>query len=263
MDDIIVIESLRKRGWLQRPYEELLPYYTPERKARFLDKEPKRLSFMRVNLLDPCGTMQKFSLIYQQMQASNTAIEIGTIDLNGQKKFCDPEIFITLQTLISMSTGKSLDLIRAAADLVRLILTADADTITKNVLRKTIDTYIPMNYYSGELINGIEVSVFNTSKVALYWKSMCEFAGYYTECIPLGMELIESNCVNEKEVREFCKKKYAEAKESKDFMSRLYKKGANKYLASVLYCLYDKHPELLNVTVPNSGFAEEVQDDTE
>lgn len=251
MHDVVVVEQLRNRGLISRPYSELLPYEAMERRARILDKPPKQITLSRVGEINPCGTAQKFIMIYNQL-VSEGSLEMGTIDIKGAKRYCDVSVFYTLQTLIRLSMGKSLDLVKAACDVFKLIITHPCETLTEGVMYNLLRAYIPMNYYAGELVNGILIAVYKEESVALYWKSLCEFMGFYTDAIEPGMAVIKENCKNEKEVRSFLTKIYKEAKADEAFMSKLYKPAVNKWLVAMLYYLYPTKPELIDLGIPES-----------
>lgn len=254
MHDVVVVEQLRNRGWLTKPYSELLPYESMERRARILDKPPKQLALSRVGELNPCGTAQKFIMLYEQL-TSEGSLELGVIDLRGTKRYCDVSVFYTLQSLVRLSIGKSIDLVKAAGDIFRLLITHPCDTLTEGIMYDLLKNYTPINFYASELINGIQVAVYKEESVSLYWKSLCEFIGFYTEAIEPGMKVIRENCSNEKEVRSFCTKLYKEAKADEDFMSKIYKQGANKWLIAMLYHLYPTYPKIVDNYIPSGGFA--------
>lgn len=249
MHDVVVVEQLRNRGMINRPYSELLPYEAMERRARILDKPPKQVTLSRVGEINPCGTAQKFIMIYNQLM-SEGSLEMGTIDLKGNKRYCDVSVFYTLQTLVRLSMGKSLDLVKAACDIFRLIITHPCDTLTEGIMYGLLKNYIPVNYYASELVNGIQIAVYKEEAVALYWKSLCEFMGFYTEAITPGMKVIKENCKTEKEVRSFLTKLYKEAKANESFMSKIYKPAANKWLIAMLYYLHPTMPQLVDIDIP-------------
>lgn len=254
MHDVVVLEQLRNRGWLTKSYTELLPYEAMERRARILDKPPKQVTLSRVGEINPCGTAQKFTMIYNQL-VTEGSLELGVIDLRGTKRYCDVSVFYTLQSLVRLSIGKSMDLVKAACDIFKLLIMHPCETLTEGVMYDLLKNYVPINFYAAELVNGIHIAVYKEEAVALYWKSLCEFMGFYTEAIEPGMKVIRANCKNEKEVRSFCTKLYKDAKADTEFMSKIYKPGANKWLIAMLYYLYPTMPKIVDNVLPYSMFA--------
>lgn len=244
MQDVVVNESLRQRGMLNLPYSELLPYISMERRTRILDKAPKRVTLFHVSGLDVCGTAQTFVMLYSNIR-SQYPLEVAAIDVKGVKRFCDVEIYWTLQALLRLCLGKNLDRITAACDVFRTILTIPGDSLTKERVYQALFHYTPVNYYAGQLVDGIHVAVYGELESVLYWKSLVEFSGFYAKGFKLGCDTIRAECKTTKDVDKFCAEQSKLARADKDFMKRIYKPGANKYLIAMLYYLKEAHPEVI------------------
>lgn len=245
MHDVVVCEQLRNRGMLSLPYSVLLPYEAMERRARILDKPPKQIALLKAGEISPCGTAQKFVMVYNQLMHANT-VDVGIIDILGKVTYCDVSVFYTLQTLIRLSIGKSIDMVTAASNIFRTIITHQCETLTEQVMYTILNKYVPVNFYASELVNGIHIAVYKEDELALLWRTNCEFSGYYMEAIEPGMKVIKEKCHDVKELRAFIMDNYKAAKEDKDFMYRLYKPGANRWLTAMLYYLYPTMPDLID-----------------
>lgn len=253
MKDIVVIESLRKRGTGLGNMQEVLTYEAIERKPRVLDKAPKRLNFTKATDIQVYGCCSEFVITYNDLK-SNISIEQATLDIKGNKRFCDVEVYLALQALIQQGFCNSADKAAACFDVFKIIMTTPGETLTTGRVYNTLKDYQPMNYYAGELIKAIQVCLFNEKLPVLYWINLVEYSGFYATALELGKEVIRENCETEKDVEKFLRPLYKEAKNDKEFIDSLYKPACNKWLIAMLYYLRKEHPEALEPS-NKGGFA--------
>ena len=255
MKDIVVIESLRKRGAGLQDVQEILQYEAVERKPRYLDKAPKRLSFNKASDIQPYSCYTEFFMHYDYIKESCQQLEQATLDLKGAKRFCDVDVYIALRALINTGVCNTEEKAFACFDLFKIIMMTPGDTLTAGRVKKTLDTYKPANYYAGELVKALYVCLFDEKISVLYWMSLCDISDFYKTAIELGKPIIRKNCETEKDVEKFLRPVYKQAKEDKEFMENVYTPGANKWLIPVLYLLKDEHPEALEPNSSEGGFA--------
>lgn len=254
MKDIIVAQSLRKRGVGLNDMDEILRYEAIERMPRILDKPPKRLNFNKAKDIEVYGCCSELTMCYKELKEACT-YEQCKLDLKGKTRYCDVDVFLILQALINQSICNSKERAEACMDVFKVIMLTPGDVLTTARVYETLKNYQPYNYYAGELVKGIHICLFNEKAPVLYWVSLCDFTGYYKEAIELGREVIRQNCETEKDVEKFLRPLYREAKADEEFMSKIYKPGANKWLIPMLYQLSKNNPDILNVTVKEDGFA--------
>lgn len=247
MRDVIVLQSLQERGVTLDDFQNLLKYEAMEQKPRVLDKAPKRLTFERPAEMVTYGCCSEFIIAYGSIKES-AVVEQTYIDLRGNKRLCDKEVFWTLETLIKQGVTGTKERAEACFDLFKLIMTAKGDTLTVQRMYDVIIDYKYPPYYVQELINAIHVCVYNERLPVLYWLHNVENGGFYRHAVKLGIPIIRENCETEKDVEKWCKELYKVAKEDKEFMSQLYKPAVNKYLVAMLYHIKDSHPEALEAT---------------
>lgn len=254
MKDIIVIQSLQKRGVGLGDVQEVLRYEAMERKARVLDKAPKRLNLTKSSDIQCYGCCSEFVMCYNDIRDSNK-LEQATVNMRGISRFCDVEIYYVLQALIQQGFCKIEDRAAACFDLFRVIITTPGETLTTARVYESLQKYKPLNYYAEELVKGIGIAVYNEKAHVFYWVSLCEYTGFYAKAIEVGKQVIRDNCETEKEVEQFLRPYYKKAKEDEEFMSKVFKQGANKWLIPMLYYLKDTHPEVLEPNTSDNGFA--------
>lgn len=249
MKDFVVMQSLEdlRRSGNVLPLEQILILDSMENKPRILDKAPKKLSFQKSTSSVKYGCREEFVTAYNYL-SSNYNFEQYTIEFDNHVKFCDKEIFVTLHSLYMISNCNIQDKSIACADLFKWILTRPCDVYTTGKLKEELPKYTPINYWAGELMNGIKSCVYNVPSYVLLWETLCDFHGYYKEAIELGKGVIEQKCHSDDDVEQFLKPLRVEARNDEEFKSKLVKKGTNKYLTPMLYYLKDSHPEVLEAT---------------
>lgn len=254
MKDIVVVQSLRKRGIGLSDMQEVLEYEAIERKPRVLDKAPKRLNLTKASDIEVYGCCAEFIMCFKDKKA-NINLEQATLDLRGVKRYCDTDVYFTLLSLIEQGFCYTADRAAACFDVFKVIMTTPGDTLTTKRVYDALTNYQPMNYYAEELVKAINVCLFNEKAPVLYWLNLCEFSGFYPKAIELGKNVIRDNCETEKDVEKFLRPFYKQAKDDKEFMDNLYKPGANKWLIPMLYFLREQHPEVLEPNSKGGGFA--------
>lgn len=254
MKDIVVIQELQRRGYNFNNVEEVVRYEAVERKPRHLDKAPSKLTFTRATNIQEYGCCSEFIITYNDIMGSSD-LDVCYVDLKGAKRLCDKEVFVTLQTLIQRGYTFKEDLASACFDLFRVIIMAPGDVLTRNAVYAALSKYHTDSYYAKELLTAISMCLFGDEAYVAYWVNLCDFTGYYSEAIKLGKDVIASKCTDEKSVNSFLRELYKEAKADKEFMDKVYKPGANKWLIPMLYYLHDEYPEVLDPGNNNGGFA--------
>ncbi len=254
MQDIVVVQQLRKRGMNINNMEELLRYEAIEKKPRYLDKPPKRLSLARASSLNPYGCCAEFLMCYADLKKSLSSLT-ATVDIDGNPRPCDVEVFIALRALISQGYCCIEDRAQACFDVFACIVNSSKEAITLSGVYEAIKNYKSDNYYVKELIKALKVCLYNEKAPVLYWESQCECEGFYQLALSLGSEVIRKNCPTEKDVDKFLKPLYKQAREDKEFMKTVYKPVANKWLIPMLYYLKDSHPEALEPGSHGEEFA--------
>ena len=254
MQDIVVIQSLQERGFDFRNVTEALRYEAPEHLPRILDKPPKRISLRKAKDVPVYGCKQEFIMAYNDL-LREVSSDVFSLDFKGNLKYCDKEVFVALQTLITQSLCKTKERAEACFELFRIISTAPFDTLTLERIYTTLSSYTTTSYYAGQLLEALHVCLFNTDSVILYYNQLIEYSGFYKTAFDLGRDAVKRNCKTEKDVERYLRMFYNEAKADKDFMKHIYKPGANKWLIAVIYLLKDEHPEVLEPNNSNVGFA--------
>lgn len=255
MKDVVVAEQLRRRGFNpSNQMDELLRYEAIEREPRYLDKQPKRLSFTKASDITPYGCCAEFIFCFTSLK-QNMSLEQGVIDLPQGRRFCDVEVFIALQALIQQCVTCVMDRSTACFELFRKIVMSPGDVITVQRVGNVLEDYEPSNYYEGELLKALQVCLFNEKQSVIHWIDLCEYSGFYDEAFSLGKDVIRNNCEDDKDVEKFLRPYMKAAREDKEFMKGLYKPAANKWLVPMLYYLKDTHPEVLEPCAKGGGFA--------
>lgn len=253
MQDIVVIESLRRKG-IAFNTENTLMYEAVEHKPRVLDKMPSRLTMTKADDIMPYGCCNEFVIDYQQRKES-CSLETAFLETPTAKRVCDVSVYLVLQTLINQGVCYNEDKANACFDLFRLIFMSPGDSVTVGSLYEIIKSYQPCNYFAEEIVKAIKICLFGENASVLFWINLCELSGFYETAVNLGREVIKENCPKEKDVQKFLRPLYKEAKEDKEFMKTIYKPGANKWLIPMLWYLKDKHPEALEPGTSSDGFA--------
>lgn len=253
MQDIVVIESLRRRGCGLNNMEEVLQYEAVEHKPRVLDGEPRKVSLSKAKDIQPYGCCSEFVIAYNDIKSTAT-LEQAAIESKGVTRICDVEVYVALKTLISQGVTFIREKAEACYNLCRVIMTAPGDTLTKARVFDALNKYNTKDYFECELIKALGITLFNESMVSLYWVSLCESTGFYVEAIEEGKKVVAENCETEKDVTKFLSVLYKQAKEDKEFMAKIYKPGANKWLIAMLYHLRDNE-KFLEPGNTDGGFA--------
>ena len=167
MQDIVVIQSLQERGFDFRNVTEALRYEAPEHLPRILDKPPKRISLRKAKDIPVYGCKQEFIMAYNDLLREVNS-DVFSLDFKGNLKYCDKEVFVALQTLITQSLCKTKERAEACFDLFRIISTAPFDTLTLERIYTTLSSYTTTNYYAGQLLEALHVCLFNTDSVILH-----------------------------------------------------------------------------------------------
>lgn len=254
MQDIVVIDSLRKRGFQFSDIQESLRYEAPEHKPRVWDKPPKRLSIKKVKDVPVYGCKQEFIMLYREL-FEETNEDLCSLDMSGTKRFCDKEVYVALQTLIRHSLCYVQEQAEACYELFKEICMAPCDTLTKGKVYDVLVNLKPSEYYAQQVLDALRVCLFGDDNVTLYWTNLADYCGFYKTAIDLGKGVIREKCVNEREVMKFLKENYSLAAKDLDFMHQVYKPGANKYVIAMLYYLKNEHPEALEPGTDKDGFA--------
>lgn len=254
MKDIVVIQTLQKRGVGLGDINEVLRYEAVERKPRILDKAPKRLNMTKASDIQSYGCCSEFVMCFNEVKTSSN-LEQAVIDLRGVRRYCDVDVYYVLQALIKQGFCMSENRAAACFDVFKVIMTTPGETLTTARVYESIKNYKALNYYAEELIKGINIALYGEKAPVLYWVSLCEYAGFYSKALELGKEVIRKNCESEKEVERFLRPYYKAAKEDKEFMEGVFTQGANKWMVPMLYYLKDKHPEALEPNTSDEGFA--------
>lgn len=245
MKDVVVVNELRRRGTIANDIKEILKYEAVERKPRVLDKPPKKLNFVKASDITQYGCCSEFILCYNDIKAS-TDIEQAVVELPGNKRFCDVKVYIALQALITQGYSNSMDRATACFEVFKAIVMTPGDTITVERVKNTLSKYQPNSYYESELVKALQVCILDEKISVVYWVSSCECEGFYSSALELGKEIIRSNCDTEEDVVKFLKPILKDAKQDEEFMSKIYKEAANKFLIPILFMLKDTHPEVLD-----------------
>lgn len=254
MKDIVVIQQLQKRGTGLNQVNEVLQYEAIERKPRILDKAPKRLALTKASEINTYGCCSEYIMCYAELKSSTSMLQ-ATIDLRGNKRFCDVELNIALRALIKQGITNIADRAAACFDVFKCIVMAPGDTLTVDRVYNALNVYQPMNYYAGELVKALNVCLYHEKAPVLYWVSLCELTGFYSKAIELGKDIIRKQCETEKDVDRLLRPLYKEAKDDAEFMKSVYKPAANKWLLPMLYLLKDTNPEALEPNATGGGFA--------
>lgn len=252
MKDEVVVASLRKRGANINDMQEILRYEAIERQPRHLDKAPKRLSFVKAESIETYGCCSEFIMRYNDLR-DQSKLEQATIDMHGHVRLCDVEVYLALKALIEQGFTNTEEIAMACFDVFKALMTAPGDVLTIGSVYSVISKPISDNYYVKELVNGLRVCLFNEKAPVLHWISLCESVGCYNKAIELGRDVISRNCKTEKDVEKFLRPIYKEASSDKEFMGKIYKPAANKWLIPMIYILQTEHPEVLDSSSPD-GF---------
>lgn len=252
MKDQVVLKSLSEKG-IPLDIEHILPYEAMEMKERVLDGPPKRLKLNSVTEKDVYGICNEFIMTYNSIKDS-FSYEVTRIDLRGNTRICDTDVFYVLQALITEGICYDEDKAQACFNLFRIIMTTPGDMLSKAVLYPVLTDYKPADFYEKQLLNAIKVCLFNVTAPVLYWVKICELSGFYKNAVKLGCEVIAEECKSEKDVKDFLNPKYKEAKEDKEFMRSIYKQGANKWLIAMIWHLHKEHPEVMDASTSKDGF---------
>ena len=257
MNDVVVIQSLRERGYNMDNLEEILMYEAIEKKPRVLDKPPKRLSLVRGKDLPVYSTYTEFLMTFKDKKDSNT-LDTAQLNIKGVVRYCDVDVFLVLQSLISEGFTKSADKARACFDLFRVIMMTPGDTVTIGRVHESLTDYLPINFYAGELYKAICNCLFEDTPLMLYWIELANYDKTYKKAVRLGKTVIlESDAETESDVDKLCKQFYSEYKDDEDFVAKYAKEfrktGATKPLIGMIHHLYKEHPEVLDFgeIVPN------------
>ena len=254
MKDIVVIQSLQKRGVGLGDINEVLKYEAMERKPRVLDKAPKRLVMTKASDIKSYGCCSEFIMCFNELKSSNS-LEQATINMRGVSRYCDVDVYYVLQALIKQGFNVTEDRAEACFDLFRVIMTTPGEVLTSKRVEDTLAKYTPINYYSEELLKGIYVVLFDEKLPVIHWMSICEYNGFYTKAFELGKALVRSTCDTEKDVERLLAAEYKQAKNDEEFMAKVYTQGANKWMMGLLYKLKEKHPEVMDQNTSDKGFA--------
>lgn len=248
MQDAVVLQSLREKG-IPITMENLLPYEAMERKGRVLDKPPKRIKLQNLPERNVYGIRNEFIMRFNDLKSTLTA-EVTRIDLRGNTRICDKEVFIALQALIAEGVCYSEEKAQACFELFHTIVMAPGEMLSKSVVFEELNDYKPRDYCAKELLSAIKSCLFNVVGPVLYWINLCNLTGFYPKAVELGKQVIAEKCKTEKEVKDFLTPLYKEARANKSFMKDIYQSGANKWLIAMLWYLHEEHPEVMN---PSTG----------
>lgn len=253
MQDAVVLESLHKKG-ITLDENNIVLYESIERKPRVLDKMPSPVAIHKAENIQAYGCANEFVIDYRERKKLFD-LPIAWLDVNGVRRSCDVEVFIVLQSLIYQGITYNKDRADACFNMFKLIFMIQEEHVSIGVLNKVLANYKTESYYEQELKKGIRLAVFGGANPEYYWLSLIETNGMYATAMKLGSEVIQENCKEISDVKKFLNPLYREAKEDKEFMSRIYKPAANKWLIAMLWYLKDKNPEALEPGKSSHGFA--------
>ena len=252
MKDPVVLKSLADKG-IPLDTEHILPYEAMEMKPRVLDSAPKRLKLMIVEDKDVYGIRNEFIMTFNNNHDPNS-LEVTRIDMKGNTRVCDNDVFYVLQALITEGICYSEEKAEACFNLFRIIMTTPCDVLSKSVLYPVLSSYKPKEFCEQQLLDGIMICLFKVGAPVFYWHDLCNLQGFYKNAVKLGDKVIEENCKTEKDVKTFLNPIYKKAKEDKEFMKSIYKQGANKWLIAMIYYLKDSNPEVMDASTNTDGF---------
>lgn len=254
MQDIVVIQNLQRRGADFSNMQEMLRYEAMERKPRVLDKPPKRITLTKAKEVVVFGYKEELIATYQNLLETCTGPVYG-IDIKGVSRYCDKEVFALLQSLIYLGMTNTQLRADACFEVFRTIVMCQCDTLTTERIYRAIKEIKSDNYYVNETVAAINLCLYNNTSIEMYWKSLIDFKEFYGKAQELGGPYLTERCETEKDVRKLLSDAYKSAKEDKDFMNNIYKGGVNKWMIGMLYLLKDEHPEVLQPSSSNIGFA--------
>lgn len=236
MRDLVVINSLKQRGFDFGDIEESLVYETIERKKRILDGPPKRISLTSYEVDSEIGVKQEFILLYTEMKKEILG-DTFILDLGHSKKYYDYEVYTVLQTLFRMSISYSQEIAVACFDIFKTLGVNEYDIVTKERAYELVLGIVTKDYYKSQIISGIMFSLYGKDTMGVYWKSIAKFNGIYKNAYMKGVEFVSKNYKTEKELNVALKEEYKKAKEDKEFLSKIYEKGLSKEMLAMVYML--------------------------
>ena len=201
MNDPIVLQSLHAKG-IELTTENILQYEAMEVKKRVLDAPPKRMKLKSVKDETTICIKSEFIMTFNTLRGE-TMEDVATIDLRKSSRVCDIDVFVVLRSLIYESVCYSEDKAKACYILFKLIMLAPGEVLSKEHVYNALTAYTPVSYEESELINAINICLFNTTAPVLYWLNICELTGFYTKALELGRQVIKDNCPTEKDVKKF------------------------------------------------------------
>lgn len=256
MQDMVVLQNLRNMGANLDDMNTMLRYEAPERKPRVLDSAPKRVTLSRAKEIAQFGCQEDLVMTFRTILEDLTGV-VYSLDVKGLQRLCDRRVYGLLQALILHGYTKSKARAEACFEVFKAIVMCKCDTLTIERIYEVLHNYSTEDYYTNQVVNGALRCLLqdDDTRVECYWRSIAEYNGYYLPVIQYGADVLKKNCKTEKDVQKFLGGLYKEAKADKDFLNAIYKPGVNKYMMAMLYYLKDEHPELLEPSKSNIGFA--------
>lgn len=225
-------------------------------KPRVLDKPPELYKMRKAQFDAVYGCFQEFVLTYNSIKQQLNLDHPGTLATTQYEVTCDPEVFYVLKTLVLTGFSHSAEQSQVCAKLFYVIAAIKEPHITAQHVYAQLQNIRAKSYYAKQILNAIDVCLFNRNATYYKWLSLVEPQGFYQKAILRGREFIEQEGFTETQLTKFLREKYALAKEDKSFMKSLYKPACNKWLAAMIYHLKNKYPEVLDYSSNTDGFME-------
>ena len=253
--DPIVLDAMKEKHGTVDTSSEL--YKCAERinsTQMKLTRPPKVLKLQSVSSYMQFGCCAEFINLYREKLA--TAPDNTVCNIMGKDIACDKEVYVALTALGYGSIHVVRERAEACANIFKTIfVTAKDGALTVDRLYKTMREFKASTYYEKELVKAMNVCLFGENEAALFWLSMIDTLGFYQEAVNAGVQWITENKFDKKTLEALLKSNYYSAKENKEFMQKIYKPAANKWMIAMLYILQSTNPAVINVKPAGSdGF---------
>ena len=256
MKDTIVMHNLQRAGVDVTDLQQMLPYMRMEARSRVLDKPPAQLDGYKYDESYNYGCCGEIIMGFNKVKQDypDTAPKFGVIELNGTSRQCDLSVYFFLKSLVLNSLNVIKERGDASFAMFKTIVMAPGDLTNMDYIRSLLP-WDSSDYYTKEIVKAAKICIFGENVCVQYWENCVKFTGFYGNALVLGREVIAKECQTIKDVNTFVRNHARDAAEDKEFMKKIYKPGANRYLYAMIYYLKDLHPEVME-SGKNDGFAE-------
>lgn len=214
---------------------------------RVLDKAPIRLKLTSAKDSMRCSICDLYVSVYNTVISEiPKELDIFYFEVFDSRKLLDKHVYVTFKALLTHCLSSDQNVALAAADFVKLVLSAykDKPAITDGMLYSALMQPKKLDDVHKELLQGILLTAFPDNELVMHWRHITDCGNFYVKARK-GGEQYAVKFDSVKELDSTLDKAAVEARKDKAFMKSLLKGVPPKPLIGFIYLHRDSNPEYL------------------